>query len=126
MPAAASDRSSTGIMTSAFHRKKTSARRSRKFERGKRCPQMSTTSNDLAHDNFTTFSAVSPPGPTSEKLSMTVQKVAEASTLQTSGTEARDAVQAAAAPGFRHFLRTPLPSQRFRAYGIDPLQSPAL
>jgi hypothetical protein len=36
--------------------------------RGKRCPQMSTTSNELAHDNFTTCSAVSPPGPTSEKL----------------------------------------------------------
>src|SRR5262245_26213259 len=30
-----------------------------------------------------------------------------------------------AAPGFRHFLGTPRASQRFRAYGIDPLQSPA-
>ena len=57
---------------------------------------------------------------------MAVQNVAEASPLQTSGTEARDVVQPAAAPGFRHFLRTPLPSQRFRAFGIDPLQSPAL
>jgi hypothetical protein len=57
---------------------------------------------------------------------MAVQKVTEASTLQTSGTEARDAVQPAAAPGFRHFLRTPLPSQRFRAFGVDPLESPAL
>jgi hypothetical protein len=57
---------------------------------------------------------------------MQIQNVAEASTLQTSGTEARDAVQAAAAPGFRHFLHTPLPSQRFRAFGIDPLESPAL
>lgn len=57
---------------------------------------------------------------------MQIQNVAEASTLQTSGTEARDAVQAAAAPGFRHFLHTPLPSQRFRAFGVDPLESPAL
>lgn len=57
---------------------------------------------------------------------MQIQNVAEASILQTSGTEARDAVQAAAAPGFRHFLHTPLPSQRFRAFGIDPLESPAL
>lgn len=57
---------------------------------------------------------------------MAVQTVAEASTPPTSGTEARDAVQAAAAPGFRHFLHTPLPSQRFRAFGVDPLESPAL
>jgi hypothetical protein len=57
---------------------------------------------------------------------MTAQKVAEAFTLQTSGAEASDSVQPAAAPGFRHFLRTPLPSQRFRAFGIDPLESPAL
>jgi Animal haem peroxidase len=31
----------------------------------------------------------------------------------------------ASAPGFRHFLGTPLPSQRFRVFGVDPLQSPA-
>src|SRR5690348_17384653 len=30
-----------------------------------------------------------------------------------------------AAPGFRHFLGTPRASQRFRAFGIDPLQTPA-
>jgi hypothetical protein len=30
-----------------------------------------------------------------------------------------------ATPGFRHFLSTPRASQRFRAFGIDPLQSPA-
>lgn len=30
-----------------------------------------------------------------------------------------------ASPGFRHFLSTPSASQRFRAFGIDPLQSPA-
>jgi hypothetical protein len=28
-------------------------------------------------------------------------------------------------PGFRHFLGRPLPSQRFRVFGIDPMQSPA-
>jgi hypothetical protein len=28
------------------------------------------------------------------------------------------------APGFRHFLATPHPSQRFKAYGIDPLCAP--
>jgi len=27
-------------------------------------------------------------------------------------------------PGFRHFLATPKPSQRFKAYGIDPLDAP--
>ena len=30
-----------------------------------------------------------------------------------------------AAPGFRHFLAKPLASQRFRAFGIDPLDAPA-
>src|SRR5271166_965779 len=29
----------------------------------------------------------------------------------------------ATAPGFRHFLGDPLPSQRFRVFGVDPLQS---
>jgi len=29
------------------------------------------------------------------------------------------------AAGFRHFLGSPLPSQRFRVFGVDPLQSPA-
>jgi hypothetical protein len=37
------------------------------------------------------------------------------------GGHARDG----AAPGFRHFLGTPGASQRFRAFGIDPLQSTA-
>src|SRR5215470_11595251 len=32
---------------------------------------------------------------------------------------------ATAAPGFRHFLGTPRASQRFRAFGVDPLESPA-
>src|ERR1700747_27527 len=29
------------------------------------------------------------------------------------------------APGFRHFLKSPLASPRFRVFGIDPLESPA-
>jgi len=45
--------------------------------------------------------------------------------LTTSEVDAGDnSVRAAAAPGFRHFLGTPRPSQRFRAFGIDPLDSP--
>ena len=38
---------------------------------------------------------------------------------------AADHVHDGAAPGFRHFLGTPGASQRFRAFGIDPLESPA-
>ena len=59
---------------------------------------------------------------------MAVQKIADASSLRTSGIEARDSAQttlAHAGPGFRHFLGTPSASQRFRAFGIDPLNSPA-
>ncbi len=59
---------------------------------------------------------------------MAVQKIAEASSLQAYGIGAHDSVQftprAAATPGFRHFLGTPGPSQRFRAFGTDPLSSP--
>lgn len=36
-----------------------------------------------------------------------------------------DAAAKASAPGFRHFLATPRASQRFRAYGVDPLQTPS-
>jgi Animal haem peroxidase len=36
-----------------------------------------------------------------------------------------DAAHDSAAPGFRHFLGTPRASQRFRVFGIDPLESPA-
>jgi hypothetical protein len=50
---------------------------------------------------------------------------AETFPLTTSEVDAGDnSVRAAAAPGFRHFLGTPHPSQRFRAFGIDPLDSP--
>ena len=57
---------------------------------------------------------------------MSVQKVAEVSSLRTSETTAHDSAYAATAAGFRHFLGTPRPAQRFRAFGIDPLSSPEI
>ena len=57
---------------------------------------------------------------------MAVQKVADASTSRTSQIDTHDPAPAAAAPGFRHFLGTPRPSQRFRAFGVDPLDNPAI
>jgi hypothetical protein len=57
---------------------------------------------------------------------MAVQKAAEASSFRTSESDTHVSAQAATAPGFRHFLNTPRPSQRFRAFGIDPLSSPAV
>ena len=56
---------------------------------------------------------------------MAAQKGAHASlaTLEAAAnTAARDS---ATAPGFRHFLGTPRPSQRFKVDGIDPLCVPA-
>jgi hypothetical protein len=58
-----------------------------------------------------------------------MQIVAEASSVRTSEIDARhdsaqNSAQKESAPGFRHFLGTPRPSQRFRAFGIDPLVSP--
>ena len=56
---------------------------------------------------------------------MAAQKGAQAS-LVTLEVAADAAVRNnATAPGFRHFLGTPHPSQRFKAYGIDPLCAPA-
>lgn len=55
---------------------------------------------------------------------MALQNVAQTSSFQTSARDTRGSAQATAAPGFRHFLRAPDPSQRFRAYGIDPITSP--
>jgi hypothetical protein len=52
-----------------------------------------------------------------------MQNTADASSFRTSGFDRRASAQATA-PGFRHFLGTPAPSQRFRAFGIDPLTSP--
>ncbi len=44
-------------------------------------------------------------------------------------TSADDAIgrdaSIASAPGFRHFLGSPLASQRYRVFGVDPLQSPS-
>src|SRR6185436_297511 len=43
---------------------------------------------------------------------------------RTSGFDTHNSARAATTPGFRHFLGTPAPSQRFRAFGVDPLGSP--
>ena len=56
---------------------------------------------------------------------MALQKVADASSFRASEFDTRDSAQAATTPGFRHFLGTPAPSQRFRAFGVDPLGSPS-
>jgi hypothetical protein len=56
---------------------------------------------------------------------MAAQKGAQAllATLEAAADAA--ARDNATAPGFRHFLGTPRPSQRFKVYGIDPLCAPA-
>ena len=56
-----------------------------------------------------------------------MQNAIEASTLRTTETAAvEDTVHRHGTPsGFRHFLGTPKATQRFRAYGIDPLVAPA-
>jgi hypothetical protein len=57
---------------------------------------------------------------------MAVQKVAEAFAFVSSEPAADALVPGSGkVPGFRHFLGTPNPSQRFKAYGIDPLVAPA-
>ncbi|MEH2594809.1 hypothetical protein V1278_001722 [Bradyrhizobium sp. AZCC 1577] len=56
---------------------------------------------------------------------MAVQKVADASSFRTSELDTRAPISSATTPGFRHFFGTPAPSQRFRAFGIDPLESPS-
>src|SRR3954452_5208830 len=56
---------------------------------------------------------------------MAAQHGAQAS-LERLETAAGDAVRGTAtAPGFRHFLGTPRPAQRFKAFGIDPLCTPS-
>jgi hypothetical protein len=61
------------------------------------------------------------------KLSMAMQTRIDSSAFGISGTAPIDgpASGPATPPGFRHFLGTPRPSQRFTAYGIDPLDAPA-
>jgi len=56
---------------------------------------------------------------------MVLQNVADASSFRTSEFDTRDSAQAGVTPGFRHFLGAPTPSQRFRAFGVDPLGSPS-
>jgi hypothetical protein len=57
---------------------------------------------------------------------MAVQKATEASALGISEIAVIDgpANRHQTPPGFRHFLGTPKPSQRFKAYGIDLLDAP--
>jgi hypothetical protein len=56
---------------------------------------------------------------------MAAQKGAQASLATLEATADAAARDSATAPGFRHFLGTPRPSQRFKVYGIDPLCAPA-
>jgi hypothetical protein len=56
---------------------------------------------------------------------MAAHKGAHASALVRMEAAADASVRSDATPGFRHFLGTPHPSQRFKAYGIDPLCAPA-
>jgi hypothetical protein len=56
---------------------------------------------------------------------MAAQKGAQASLATLEAAADAAARDSAAAPGFRHFLGTPRPSQRFKIYGIDPLCAPA-
>jgi hypothetical protein len=57
---------------------------------------------------------------------MSVQQGVEAFARVTSEVTANAPIHGnGTAPGFRHFLGTPRPSQRFKAYGIDPLVAPA-
>jgi hypothetical protein len=56
---------------------------------------------------------------------MAAQKGAHASLVTLEAAADAAARDSATAPGFRHFLGTPRPSQRFKVYGIDPLCAPA-
>src|SRR6195952_1861632 len=56
---------------------------------------------------------------------MAAQKGAQASLATLEAAADAAAPNSATAPGFRHFLGSPRPSQRFKVYGIDPLCAPA-
>ena len=56
---------------------------------------------------------------------MAAQKGAQASLATLEAAADAAARVTATAPGFRHFLGTPRPSQRFKVDGIDPLCAPA-
>ena len=56
---------------------------------------------------------------------MAVRKGIEACALGISQTGiVDDSLRQQIPPGFRHFLSTPKASQRFKAYGIDPVDAP--
>ncbi len=56
---------------------------------------------------------------------MAAQKGAQVSLVTLQAAADAAARDNTTAPGFRHFLDTPRPSQRFKVYGIDPLCEPA-
>jgi hypothetical protein len=60
-----------------------------------------------------------------ENISMAAQKGAQASRVTLEAAADVSARGNTTAPGFRHFLGTPRPSQRFKVDGIDPLCAPA-
>jgi hypothetical protein len=60
-----------------------------------------------------------------ENISMAAQKGTQASRVTLDAAIDVSVRGNTAAPGFRHFLGTPRPSQRFKVYGIDPLCAPA-
>src|SRR5882724_44990 len=75
------------------------------------------------HDNFTAGASVS--HSEQGEPSMAMQSRTEASALGISEAPLDGAVHRhGAAPGFRHFLGNPNASQRFKVYGIDPLNAP--
>src|ERR1700761_800853 len=55
---------------------------------------------------------------------MAVQRATEASLIPDVAPIGDHAPRHGTSPGFRHFLFTPDASQRFKAYGIDPLEAP--
>ena len=54
---------------------------------------------------------------------MAVQRATEASLIPDVAPIGDHAPRHGTSPGFRHFLFTPDASQRFKAYGIDPLDA---
>src|SRR5712671_2513343 len=56
---------------------------------------------------------------------MAAHKGAQASLAALAAAANAAARDNATAPGFRHFLGAPRPSQHYKAYGIDPLCTPA-
>src|SRR3954463_259147 len=59
-----------------------------------------------------------------ENISMAARKGAQAPLVTLEAAVDGSVREHAKAPGFRHFLCTPRPSQRLKVYGIDPLCAP--